>query len=107
MPSHRLDVPLHVVYIYKCFLFFFLLAQGFQTTTGFITQRQDPDNSAQVPGQCFSKNSLIYSVATVQWVFFTGEKFFRNQIYCITGNFHGLNFCESKFLLTIYQVRSI
>ena len=59
-----------------CFVLFFLLAQGFQTTTGFITQRQDPDNSAQVPGQCFSKNR---SVATVQWIFFMGQNFTWNH----------------------------
>ena len=88
-----------------CFVLF-LLAQGFQTTTGFITRRQDPDNNTQVPGQCFSENR---SVATIQWVFFVGQTFSQTTIYCITENFRWLNFCGSKFrkpFIDIHQAHS-
>ena len=81
-----------------CFVLFFLLAQGFQTTTGFITRRQDPDNNAQVPGQCFSKNSLIYSVATIQCVFFVGQNFSRNRNLSYYRKFLRVKFLQVKFL---------
>ena len=59
--THSTHIGIHVhsilcaTFFIICFVLVSVGSSGFQTTTGFITQHRNP---AQVPGQCFSKNSV-------------------------------------------------
>ena len=53
--THRHNSILCATFFIICFVLVSVGSSGFQTTTGFITQHRNP---AQVPGQCFSKNSV-------------------------------------------------